>query len=360
MDTLAHLANGFAVALAPINLMWALVGVTVGTAIGVLPGLGPALTIALLLPLTYKVSATSALILFAGIYYGAMYGGSTTSILLNTPGESATIVTALEGNKMARKGRAGAALATAAIGSFVAGTLGTIGITFLAEPVVRFALRFGPAEYFSLMVLAFVTVSAVLGTSAHPRPDRPRARHLPRPDRHRPADRPAALHLRPHRAAGRHQRDRRRRRPVRGRRDALSRRLQEARRRRRDHRREGLDLDEPRGLGPLLEAVAARRRHRLPDRRHAGRRRRDPDISVLLDRKAPHQKTRGVRPRRHRGRGRSRGRQQRLRRRRAGADAGPRPADLGDGCHHALRLPELRHQPRPAPPATSIPSWCGA
>lgn len=166
METLAQLAAGFAVALTPYNLMWCLVGVTVGTAIGVLPGLGPALTIALLLPLTYKVDATAAFILFAGIYYGAMYGGSTTSILLNTPGESATIVTALEGNKMARRGRAGAALATAAIGSFVAGTIGTIGITFLAEPVVNFALKFGPAEYFSLMVLAFVTVSAVLGNSA--------------------------------------------------------------------------------------------------------------------------------------------------------------------------------------------------
>jgi putative tricarboxylic transport membrane protein len=140
--------------------------VTVGTAIGVLPGLGPALTIALLLPLTYKVDATAAFILFAGIYYGAMYGGSTTSILLNTPGESATIVTAMEGNKMARRGRAGAALATAAIGSFVAGTIGTIGLTFLAGPVVNFALKFGPAEYFSLMIVAFVTVSAVLGTSA--------------------------------------------------------------------------------------------------------------------------------------------------------------------------------------------------
>lgn len=166
MDTLSHLAQGFAVALTPVNLMWCFIGVTVGTAIGVLPGLGPALTIALLLPLTYKVDPTAAFILFAGIYYGAMYGGSTTSILLNTPGESATIVTALEGNRMARNGRAGAALATAAIGSFVAGTIGTIGLTFLAEPVVRFALRFGPAEYFALMILAFVTVSAVLGNSA--------------------------------------------------------------------------------------------------------------------------------------------------------------------------------------------------
>jgi putative tricarboxylic transport membrane protein len=145
--------------------MWALGGVTVGTAIGVLPGLGPGLTIALLLPITYKVDPTSAFILFAGIYYGAMYGGSTTSILINTPGESASIITAMEGHKMARNGRAGAALATAAVGSFVAGTIGTIGITFLAEPVVALALMFGPAEYFSLMVLCFVTVSAVLGSS---------------------------------------------------------------------------------------------------------------------------------------------------------------------------------------------------
>ena len=166
MEALSSLAGGFAVALTPQNLLWCLLGTTLGTAIGVLPGLGPALTIALLLPITFKVDPTAAFILFAGIYYGAMYGGSTTSILLNTPGESATIVTALEGNKMARSGRGGAALSTAAIGSFVAGTIGTLGITFLAPVVVDFALKFGPAEYFALMVLAFVTVSAVLGSSA--------------------------------------------------------------------------------------------------------------------------------------------------------------------------------------------------
>jgi len=166
VDTLAHLAHGFTVALTPINLAWAFAGVFLGTAVGVLPGLGPALTIALLLPLTFTAPATSVFILFAGIYYGAMYGGSTTSILLNTPGESATIVTALEGNRMAKRGRAAAALATAAVGSFVAGTIGTLGITFLAPVVVDLALKFGPAEYFALMVLAFVTVSAVLGNSA--------------------------------------------------------------------------------------------------------------------------------------------------------------------------------------------------
>jgi putative tricarboxylic transport membrane protein len=165
METLSLLADGFAVALQPMNLLWALVGVTLGTAIGVLPGLGPALTIALLLPITFSVPATAAFILFAGIYYGAMYGGSTTSILLNTPGESATIITALEGHKMAKKGRAAAALATPAIGSFIAGTIGTLGLTFVAPPLVAFALKFGPADYFSLMIVAFVAVSAVLGNS---------------------------------------------------------------------------------------------------------------------------------------------------------------------------------------------------
>jgi len=166
MSTLDNLMMGFGIALTPMNLLWALCGVTVGTAIGVLPGLGPGLTIALLLPITYKVDPTAAFILFAGIYYGAMYGGSTTSILINTPGESASIVTSLEGNKMAKRGRAGAALATAAVGSFIAGQIGTLGIAFLAEPVVNLALKFGPAEYFALMVLCFVTVSAVLGSSA--------------------------------------------------------------------------------------------------------------------------------------------------------------------------------------------------
>ena len=166
METLAALGNGFAVALTPINLVWAAVGVTVGTAIGVLPGLGPALTIALLLPITFKVDATAAFILFAGIYYGAMYGGSTTSILLNTPGETATMVTAMEGFKMARSGRAGAALATSAIGSFVAGTIATVLVTLFAPWVAHAAVQLGPPEYFCLMLLAFTTVSAVLGKSA--------------------------------------------------------------------------------------------------------------------------------------------------------------------------------------------------
>ena len=166
MDTFSALMSGFAVALTITNLMWGFVGVTFGTAIGVLPGVGPALTIALLLPATASLDPTGALIMFAGVYYGAMFGGSTTSILLNTPGESATIVTAMEGNMMAKRGRAGPALATSAIGSFVAGTIATILLTVMAPVAVEFALKFGPAEYFAVMVLAFTTVSAVLGASA--------------------------------------------------------------------------------------------------------------------------------------------------------------------------------------------------
>ncbi|WP_207538900.1 tripartite tricarboxylate transporter permease [Sabulicella rubraurantiaca] len=166
MDAIAGLSLGFSQALTLSNLGWALLGCFLGTAVGVLPGLGPALTIALLLPITFQVSATGAFILFCGVFYGAMYGGSTTSILLNAPGESGSIITALEGAKMARSGRAGPALATSAIGSFVAGVVGTAGIAFLGPVIVDLALRLGPAEYFALMVLCFVTVSAVLGGSA--------------------------------------------------------------------------------------------------------------------------------------------------------------------------------------------------
>jgi putative tricarboxylic transport membrane protein len=165
MDTLNSLMGGFATAATPINLLWAFVGCLVGTAVGVLPGIGPALAVAMLLPLTAQVEPTASMIMFAGIYYGAMYGGSTTSILLNTPGETASMVTAMEGNLMAKHGRAGAALATAAIGSFVAGTIATVLITLFAPWLAVVALRFGPPEYFALMVLSFITVSAVLGSS---------------------------------------------------------------------------------------------------------------------------------------------------------------------------------------------------
>jgi putative tricarboxylic transport membrane protein len=165
MSSFDALMGGFANALQPVTLLWGFAGCLVGTLVGVLPGIGPALTIALLLPLTYHVPATSMFVMFAGIYYGAAYGGSTTSILIKTPGEASSMMTALEGNKMARQGRAGQALATAAVGSFVAGTIGTVALTFFAPMVVEAALAFGPAEYFSLMVLSLVAVSAVLGNS---------------------------------------------------------------------------------------------------------------------------------------------------------------------------------------------------
>jgi putative tricarboxylic transport membrane protein len=165
MDVFASLAHGLAVAIQPMNLVFALIGVLLGTAVGVLPGIGPALTVALLLPITFKLDPAGSIIMFAGIYYGGMYGGSTTAILINTPGESASLATALEGNKMAKAGRGGPALATAAIGSFVAGTLATLGIAFLAPLLVELAIRFGPEDYFALMCLAFVTVSATFGDS---------------------------------------------------------------------------------------------------------------------------------------------------------------------------------------------------
>jgi putative tricarboxylic transport membrane protein len=165
MESLVSLAQGFAVALQPDKLLYALIGVFLGTAVGVLPGIGPALTVALLLPVTFKLDPGGSLIMFAGLYYGGMYGGSTTAILINAPGESASLATALEGNRMAKAGRGGPALATAAIGSFVAGTLATLGLVFLAPWLVDVAVQFAPADYFALMVLAFVTVSATFGDS---------------------------------------------------------------------------------------------------------------------------------------------------------------------------------------------------
>ena len=165
MEVLGDLAGGFSTALTLENLLFAAVGVTLGTLVGVLPGIGPAVTVALLLPLTFNFEPTGAFIMFAGIYYGGMYGGSTTSILLNTPGESASVVTTIEGFEMAKRGRGGAALSTAAIGSFVAGTISTIAITFLAPVIAGFARSFQPADYVGLMVIAFVSITALLGRS---------------------------------------------------------------------------------------------------------------------------------------------------------------------------------------------------
>jgi putative tricarboxylic transport membrane protein len=165
MDILASLAHGFAVAITPINLLYCLLGALVGTAIGVLPGLGPPATIALLLPVTYGMPPTSAVILLAGIFYGAMYGGSTTSILLNIPGEAASVVTCIDGYQMARSGRAGLALAVSAIGSFVAGTLAIVGLMLLAPPLAAFALRFGAPENSALLLLGLMMVGYLGGGS---------------------------------------------------------------------------------------------------------------------------------------------------------------------------------------------------
>ncbi len=155
-DFLSNLTLGFGVALTPLNLGLAFLGCLVGTLIGVLPGVGPIATIAMLLPITFGLDPTGALIMLAGIYYGAQYGGSTTAILVNIPGEATSVVTALDGHQMARQGRAGVALGIAAIGSFFAGTVATVVIAALGAPLTRLALIFGPAEYFSLMVMGLV------------------------------------------------------------------------------------------------------------------------------------------------------------------------------------------------------------
>jgi TctA family transporter len=156
MDLLAHLGLGFSVALTGVNLLYAFIGVVLGTLIGVLPGIGPVATIAMLLPTTYALQPVSALIMLAGIYYGAQYGGSTTAILINMPGESSSVVTCLDGHKLALKGQAGAALTISALGSFFAGTVATILVASVAIPLSELALKFGPAEYFSLMVLGLI------------------------------------------------------------------------------------------------------------------------------------------------------------------------------------------------------------
>ena len=165
MDSLSLLLDGFGSVLTPENLLYAAIGVLLGTFVGVLPGIGPAMAVALLLPVTYGLDPVPAFIMFAGIYYGGMYGGSTTAILLNTPGESASVMTAVEGNLMARAGRAAQALATAAIGSFVAGTIGTLLVVFFAPPLARVAVEIGAPSYFALMVLSLAMVTSVLGSS---------------------------------------------------------------------------------------------------------------------------------------------------------------------------------------------------
>ncbi|NVO15694.1 MAG: tripartite tricarboxylate transporter permease [Rhodoplanes sp.] len=160
-----QLLNGFATALLPLNLLIALAGCLVGTLIGVLPGLGPTATLAMLIPLVFSMPPATALIMLTSVYYGSMYGGSTTSILVNIPGESASVITTIDGHKMAMQGRAGPALAIAAIGSFIAGTFAVLMLTFVGAPIARYALLFGPAEFFALMVFGLCTVASLTGTN---------------------------------------------------------------------------------------------------------------------------------------------------------------------------------------------------
>ena len=284
MGDIGLLVDGFATALQPQYLLFALIGVVLGTAVGVLPGIGPAMTVALLLPLTYTLEPEASLIMFAGIYYGGMYGGSTTSILLNTPGEASSVITTIDGNAMARAGRGAAALATAAIGSLVAGTIATVALTLLAPTIADLAVRLGPQDYVALMVVAFLTVAALLGDS----PARGLASlaiglflGLIGTDTHQSA----AVHLR---RAGAGRRDRRRRgrsRRVRDRGGAV-RRVADAQRPDPDHGG-GPRLDDPRGLAAVEEALAAGNRDRLPDRHHPRRRGRRRDVPVVLGRATP-------------------------------------------------------------------------
>ena len=165
MDLLNYLGMGFSVAFQPMNLFYCFLGVLIGTLVGVLPGLGPVAAMSLLLPATFHTTPVASIIMLAGIYYGAMYGGSTTSILVNIPGEAASVMTCLDGYQMARQGRAGPALGISAFGSFFAGTIGIIGMLLISIPLVNFALKFGPPEYFSLMILGLMVLTFLTSTS---------------------------------------------------------------------------------------------------------------------------------------------------------------------------------------------------
>ncbi len=218
---LDNLALGFSVALQPDVLLYALIGCLVGTLVGMLPGIGPLAGISILLPLTFGLDPTKAIIMLAGIYYGSQYGGSTTSILLRIPGEAASVMTCIDGNAMAKKGRAGAALCIAAVGSFIAGTFGVIVLTLIAPPLATFALRFGPPEYTALLMLGLIFL-AYMSTTSLPRTLlmaalRPAARH----HRHRRDVRPFPLLVRHSRARRRHRHRAGRGRPVRARRNPV-------------------------------------------------------------------------------------------------------------------------------------------
>ncbi|MGZ5736465.1 MAG: tripartite tricarboxylate transporter permease, partial [Burkholderiales bacterium] len=165
MDFISNLSMGFGIAFSPVNLLVVTIGVIIGTLIGALPGIGPVAALSILIPLVFGMDPISAMILMCGIYYGCMYGGTITSVLMNVPGESASLMTCLDGNAMARQGRAGPALTIAAIGSFVAGTFSVVMLTVLAPPIADYALSFGPPEYFALMLLGLSAISGLTGKS---------------------------------------------------------------------------------------------------------------------------------------------------------------------------------------------------
>src|SRR3977135_2199893 len=159
METLVNVMHGFGIALLPINILYCFIGVFIGTLVGVLPGIGPISAMSLLLPITLSGTPESGIIMMAGIYYGSMYGGSTTSILVNIPGEAASVVTCIDGHQMAKQGRAGPALGISALGSFIAGTFSLVALMLIAPSLANVAIAFGPAEYFSLMVLGLVVLT---------------------------------------------------------------------------------------------------------------------------------------------------------------------------------------------------------
>jgi putative tricarboxylic transport membrane protein len=282
MDIFSALMQGFASAITVSNLLWCFVGCALGTAVGVLPGIGPAVAVAMLLPDHRQGGHHGVDDLLLGIYYGAMYGGSTTSILLNTPGETASMVTAMEGNKMAKSGRAGAALATAAIGSFVAGTIATAIVTLFAPYVAEFAVKLGPPEYFMLMVLAFTTVSAVLGKSTLRGMTALFVGLASRLHRAGPDLGPAALHHGHPRTDGRHRDRAGGRGPVCRGRGAVRRAVRRPRGRKPEQDEPG-PHDRAR-LEALRAGLAARHGHRHAVWLHSGRRHRDPDLPELRHR----------------------------------------------------------------------------
>src|SRR6185369_5804730 len=318
MPTLDSLLLGFSVALQPDVLWYAFLGCLVGTIVGVLPGIGPLSGISILLPATFGLDTTKSVVMLAGIYYGSQYGGSTTSILMRIPGEAASVMTCIDGYAMAQKGRAGAALCIAAVGSWVAGTFGVIMLTLIAPPLANFALRFGPPEYTALLVLDLAASHPVDGVR------RAHARH----HRHRQHDRAFPLFVRHPRARGRDRHRPGRGRPVRPGRDPVDTVRQHDPH---GHRAKTAPAAaQPAGVAPVGHADRARLDPRLPGRAHARLRPYHLELPVLWRRAASLQASGGIRQ----GRGRRRrrtgiGQQCRLDRR-VRADAGARPSHRPD------------------------------